>query len=49
MVALSTTEAEYMTMPEAIKEAIWLHDLVVDWGIEQEHVAEFCDSHSKIH
>jgi hypothetical protein len=27
IVALSTTEAEYMTMVEAIKEAIWLRSL----------------------
>ena len=43
MVALSTTEAEYMTMPEAIKEAIWLHDLVANLDIEQEHVIVCCD------
>ena len=43
-VALSTTEAEYMVVIEAIKEAIWLHGLVEDLEIYQEHVSVFCDS-----
>jgi ribonuclease HI len=48
-VALSTTEAEYMAVTEAIKEAIWLHGLVADLGIEQERVTVYCDSQSAIH
>jgi hypothetical protein len=32
-VALSTTEAEYMAVADAIKNAIWLHGLVEDLGI----------------
>uniref|UniRef100_A0A2N9I8X0 Integrase catalytic domain-containing protein n=1 Tax=Fagus sylvatica TaxID=28930 RepID=A0A2N9I8X0_FAGSY len=48
-IALSTTEAEYMAMIEAIKEAIWLHGLIEDLGILQEHVYLFCDSQSAIH
>ncbi|PSS08126.1 Endonuclease [Actinidia chinensis var. chinensis] len=47
-VALSTTEAEYMAVTEAFKEAIWLHGLINDLGIDQEHVDVYCDSQSAI-
>ena len=47
-VALSTTEAEYMAVTEAFKEAIWLHGLVEDLGIIQKQVEVFCDSQSAI-
>ena len=48
-VALSTAEAEYMAVTEAIKEAISLHGLVEDLGIYQEHVFVFCNSQSAIY
>ena len=48
-IALSTTKAKYMAVTEAIKEAIWLHGLVKDLGIYQEHVSIFCDSQSAIY
>ena len=32
-VALSTTEAEYMAITEAVKEAIWLQGLLDDLGV----------------
>ena len=35
-VALSTTEAEYMAMTEAMKEAIWLQGLLDGLGIDQD-------------
>lgn len=44
-VALSTTEAEYMAVTEAIKEAIWLYGLVADLGVEQERVTVYCAIH----
>ena len=47
-VALSTTEAEYMAVTEAFKEAIWLLGLTKDFGIVQENVKVFCDSQSAI-
>ena len=47
-VALSTTEAEYMALTEAAKEAVWLRNLVGDFGIVQRQVTIFCDSQSAI-
>jgi hypothetical protein len=47
-VALSTTEVEYMAVTEAFKEAIWLHGLIEDLGIVQEHMDVHCGSQSAI-
>jgi hypothetical protein len=46
---LSTTEAEYMALTEASKEAIWLNGLASGLGIQQESVVVKCDSQSAIH
>jgi len=35
IVALPTTEAEYMTATEATKEAIWLRNLLNEHGFKQ--------------
>jgi hypothetical protein len=35
LVAMSTTEAEYMAVDEATKEALWLKGLVKERGVEQ--------------
>ena len=35
-VALSTTEAEYIAITEAMKEVIWLQRLLDDLGIEHD-------------
>ncbi|KAM1838444.1 hypothetical protein ACFX14_020106 [Malus domestica] len=48
-VALSTTEAEYMAVAEAIKEAIWIHGLIRDLGVDQKQVEVHCDSQSAIY
>jgi len=48
-VALSTTEAEYMAMTEAMKEAIWLQRLLDDLGIDQDLLKINCDSMSAIY
>ena len=48
-VALSTTEAEYMAITEAVKEVIYLQGLLDDLGVGQKHVTVFCDSQSAIH
>ncbi|KAH9667833.1 hypothetical protein KPL70_021191 [Citrus sinensis] len=48
VVTLSTTEAEYIALTEAVKEAIWLKGLVTELGLEQESVIVNCDSSSAI-
>ncbi|KAH9655560.1 Integrase catalytic domain-containing protein [Citrus sinensis] len=48
VVALSTTEAEYIALTKAVKEAIWLRGLVSELGFKQEVVVVGCDSLSAI-
>ena len=48
IVALSTTEAEYIAAVEAAKEAVWLKDLVKELEITQDNVLLHCDSQSAI-
>ena len=48
-IALSTTEAEYMAMTEAMKEAIWLQGLLDDLGIDQNLLKINYDSMSAIY
>lgn len=47
--ALSTTEAEYMTLTEASKEALWLKGLIKELGLKQGNIQIQCDSQSAIH
>lgn len=49
MVALSTTEAEYMAMVECAKETIWLCGLVNELGVSQNLVELHYDNQSIIH
>jgi len=49
IVALSTTEAEYNSTTEGVKEAIWLRGLVNELGLTQKVLTVFCDSQSAIH
>jgi len=48
-IALSTVEAEYMAMMEAMKETIWLQGLFDDLGIDQDLLKINCDSMSTIY
>ena len=48
VVALSTTEAEYIALTEAVKEAKWLSGLVFEFGLKQDSVCIGCDSSSAI-
>ena len=49
VVALSTTEAEYISLSEASREAIWLKGICEDLGFEQEAAEIQCDSQSAIY
>ena len=49
MVALSSTEAEFIALSEAIKEGIWLKGLLKDYGINQRTIKIYCDNQSAIH
>ncbi|KAK3024861.1 hypothetical protein RJ639_042884 [Escallonia herrerae] len=48
IIALSTTEAEYIMATETVKEAIWLKGLVGDLGLKQESSTVHCKSQSAI-
>ncbi|CAO2827530.1 unnamed protein product [Amaranthus hypochondriacus] len=49
IVALSTTEAEYVAVTEASKEMIWLQGLLDELGFKQENNILYSDSQSAIH
>eukprot|EP00253_Pinus_taeda_P019394 PITA_19394 len=48
VVALSTTEAEYMPATHASKEVVWLQRLCSSMGLVQGTIRIYCDSQSKI-
>jgi phosphoribosyl-AMP cyclohydrolase len=48
VVALSTTEVEYMATTHASKEAVWLQRLCSGIGLVQQVVRIDCDSQSAI-
>jgi hypothetical protein len=49
IVAMSTTEAEYMSVAEAANEALWLKGLIKELGLNQGGVQMHCDSQSVIY
>lgn len=49
VVALSTTESEYISLSEASREAIWLKGICEGLGFEQEAAEIHCDSQSAIY
>eukprot|EP00253_Pinus_taeda_P028064 PITA_28064 len=49
IVALSTTEAEYIAASHACKEAVWLKGLLGEFGRLQDNIRLLCDSQSAIH
>ncbi|KAL5754948.1 hypothetical protein ACOSP7_023168 [Xanthoceras sorbifolium] len=49
IVALSTTEAEYVVVTEASKEMVWLQSFLEELGKKQEDNVLYCDSQSAIH
>ena len=48
-IALSTTEAEYMALTEAVKEGKWLHGLLDSLGLNAQVPEVHCDNQSAIH
>ena len=48
MVALSTTEAEYMAINEASKEAMWLKEICAELGFKQQGIKLYCESQSAL-
>ena len=48
VVALLTTEAEYIATAEAVKEAIWLKGILKQLGVDQRSIVINCDSQSVI-
>ena len=46
---LSTTEVEYISLTEALKEAFWLKGIVGELGYEQKTITVFCDSQNSIY
>nr|GEX12917.1 retrovirus-related Pol polyprotein from transposon TNT 1-94 [Tanacetum cinerariifolium] len=49
VVALPTTEAEYMALTEALKESIWLKGLLIELGVNLRSVVVNFDNQSAIH
>ena len=48
-IALPTTEDEYMTMTEAMMEAIWVQGFLDELGIDHDLLKINCDSMSAIY
>ncbi|GKB97018.1 retrovirus-related pol polyprotein from transposon TNT 1-94 [Tanacetum coccineum] len=49
VVAMSTTEAEYVAVAQASKEAVWLKMLLEELGHKQEKITLFCDNQSALY
>ncbi|GKB54031.1 hypothetical protein Tco_0904784 [Tanacetum coccineum] len=49
VVALSTTEAKYMALTEAVKESIWLKRLLIELRVNLRSVVVNCNNQSAIH
>ncbi|GJU97516.1 retrovirus-related pol polyprotein from transposon TNT 1-94 [Tanacetum coccineum] len=49
VVAMSTTESEYVAAAQASKEAVWLKMLLEELGHKQEKITLFCDNQSALY
>ncbi|GKB59914.1 hypothetical protein Tco_0916100 [Tanacetum coccineum] len=49
IVVMSITEAEYVAVAQANKEAVWLKMLLEELGHEQEKITLFCDNQSALY
>ena len=48
VVALSTTEAEFISLTEGVKESLWLKGMVADLGIKLDGVEVNCDNEGAV-
>lgn len=48
VVALSTVEAEFIALTEAIKESLWLKGMAKELGVQQDSVVVHCDNQGAI-
>ena len=48
VVALSTTEVEYIAATHSRKEVVWLQRLCSSMGLVQQAIRIYCDSQSEI-
>ncbi|GKA88247.1 retrovirus-related pol polyprotein from transposon TNT 1-94, partial [Tanacetum coccineum] len=49
VVAMSTTEAEYVAAAQASKEAVWLKMLLEELGRKQDNITLFCNNQSALY
>ncbi|KAJ4744606.1 Gag-Pol polyprotein [Rhynchospora pubera] len=49
IVALSSTESEYVALTEAVKEMLWLKRLLAQFGLKQMEYVVHCDNQGAIH
>ena len=47
-VALSSTEAEYLALTDAVKEALWLRSIFAEFGFHLSPTELFCDNQGAI-
>ena len=47
-ISLSTAEAEYIAIGSCCTQLLWMHKLLHDYGICQEHLTIYCDNTSAI-
>ena len=46
--AISTTEAEYVSAGKACRQALWMKQALIDYGIRLENVPIMCDNKGAI-
>nr|GEW66212.1 copia protein [Tanacetum cinerariifolium] len=46
--AISTTEAEYVSIEKACQQALWMKQALVDYGIRLDYIPTMCDNKGDI-
>lgn len=49
VVALSATEAKYISFTKAVKEALWLQGIIMELGLQHDKVIVYFDNQSALH